>query len=38
MSNTEQPGIDLADFVQKLDDIDAELEIQNDYLGKSRCF
>ncbi len=34
MTDAEQPGTDLDKLVQKLDDIDAELEIQSDYLGK----
>ncbi len=34
MVNTEQPVIDLNNLVQNLDDIDAELEIQTDYLAK----
>ena len=34
MVNAEQPVIDLNSLVQKLDDIDAELEIQTDYLAK----
>ncbi len=34
MLNSEQPNTALDNLVQKLDDIDAELEIQSDYLGK----
>ncbi len=34
MADTEPPGTDLDNLVRKLDDIDTELEIQSDYLGK----
>ena len=34
MASFEQPGLDFDNLVQKLDDVDAELEIQTDYLGK----
>jgi hypothetical protein len=34
MTDTEQPSTALDNLVQKLDDVDAELEIQSGYLGK----
>ena len=34
MADSSQPGTDFDNLVQKLDDIDAELEIQSYYLGK----
>ncbi len=34
MADSSQPGTDFDNLVQKLDDFDAELEIQSYYLGK----